>query len=355
MSLNIREIKRRQKSIGNIGQIARAMELVSVTKMRRSQRIALLSRPYAKAALTVLRNIKQKTDISKSFFFGGDKIDGAVNTVNNIKRTAILLITTDRGLCGGLNTNVFRKAEKLIMDLLKENDPVRNQKNQDFVVKPVEAINSVNNENSLNGLISNGVDFIVIGKKGEEWCKRRKLNIIKTFNNFGDYVDVFETQPVSEFLINIFKEKKYDKIFAVYTNFISALKQEAMSRMILPLAEKELQEIIDSIIPQSGKFSDEAKLNDAITDTELKWDFEYKFEPKAEEILNGILYSLVEAEIYYIILENNASEHSARRMAMRNAYDNSDEMLSNLNLTYNKARQAGITQELSEIAAGANT
>lgn len=334
-----REIKRRQKSIGNIGQIARAMELVSVTKMRRSQRIALLSRPYAKAALTILRNIKQKTDISKSYFFGGDKIDGTLSTVENkngsiksaSKKTIILLITTDKGLCGGLNTNVFRKVEKLISDIEHEG--------------------AISKLGSATAKLD--IDFVVIGRKGEEWCRRKKLNVIKVFNNFGDYVDIQETAPVSEFIINIFKEKKYAQIFAVYTNFISALKQEAVSRLILPLNEKELQEIIDSIIPKSGKFSDEQKIGATLTGNE--WDFEYKFEPYAEEILNGILRSLVETEIYYIILENNASEHSARRMAMRNAYDNSDEMLRNLNLTYNKARQAAITQELTEIAAGVNS
>lgn len=341
-----REIKRRQKSIGNIGQMARAMELVSVIKMRRSQRIALMSRPYAKAALTVLRNIKQKTDVSLSYFFGGEKIDGIRSIVKSEQKTAILLITTDKGLCGGLNTNVFRKAEKLISDLELE------YKEEDAVSK-------------FGGRTAKlDIDFVVVGKKGEEWCRRKKLNVIKTFNNFGDFVEPSETAPVSEFLINIFskglvfggKEKKYAQIFAVYTNFISALKQEAVSRKILPLDEKELNEVINGIAPQSGKFSDEVNFHDAITELShtTGWDFEYKFEPKAEEILDGILYSLVESEIYYIILENNASEHSARRMAMRNAYENADDMLKSLILTYNKTRQAGITQELTEIAAGAN-
>lgn len=334
MPLNIRDIKRRQKSIGNIGQMAKAMELVSVTKMRRSQRVALSSRPYTKAALEVLRNIKQKTDILKSYFFSGNEINGTSGIVKNGQKMAILLITTDKGLCGGLNTNVFRKTEKLITDL--------------------------NCGSLTSATFCESFDFIVIGKKGEEWCRRKNFNVIKSFNNFGDYADIQYTVPISEFIINIFlkrysfdeKEKKYDKIFAVYTNFISALKQEAVSRLILPLNEKELQEIIDSIIPKSGKFSDEQKISDTFAGN--KWDFEYKFEPKAEEILDGILYSLIEAEIYYIILENNASEHSARRMAMKNAYENSNEILRNLSLTYNKARQAGITQELTEIASGAN-
>lgn len=323
MALNIRDIKRRQKSIGNIGQIARAMELVSVTKMRRSQRAALNSRPYAKAALTILRNIKQKMDVSLSYFFGRYKIDGTRSTVKNGQKIAILLITTDKGLCGGLNTNVFRKAEKLISEFSALGEPK---------------------------------NFIVIGKKGEEWCGRKNFNVIKSFNNFGDFVDILETAPVSEFLINIFEN--YGKIFAVYTNFITALKQEAVSRLILPIDEKALQEIIDSVVPEAGKFSE---LNDTNSDLNYgsavsvtQYDFEYKFEPRVEEILDGILYSLIEAEIYYIILEHNASEHSARRMAMRNAYENADDMLSNLNLTYNKARQAGITQEISEIASAAN-
>lgn len=331
MALNIRDIKRRQKSVKNIGQMARAMELVSVTKMRKSQRVALASRPYSRAALKILRNISQKMDASKSYFFGN------VQTWTcdvQVKKTAILLITTDKGLCAGLNTNVFRKAEKLISGFIKN-----------------------------TGSATSCEDFIVIGKKGEEWCRRKNFNVIKSFNNFGDYVEVSEITSVSEFLINIFRGGEYTQIFAVYTNFISALKQEAVSRKILPLNEKELNEIIDSIVPAYGKFSDSdfqvSSFNSAsakaTADKQVSsFDFEYKFEPKAEEVLDEVLYSLVETEIYYIILENNASEHSARRMAMRNAYENADEMLSDLTLTYNKARQAGITQELSEIAAGAN-
>lgn len=313
-----REIKRRKKSISNIGQIARAMELVSVTKMRKSQRVALLSRPYTKAALMILKSIKQKADISLSCFFG--KAENEVyGFAEKEKMAAILLITTDKGLCAGLNTNIFRKAEKLIAELSVSSDLKK-------------------------------IDFVVVGKKGEEWCARKKLNVIKSFNNFGDFIDIYDTKPVSEFLINIFGN--YEKIFAVYTNFISALKQDAAARLILPLSEKSLQEVIDSIVPQSGKFS-ELK-NESQNSLDNRYDFEYKFEPKAEEILDGILYSLIESEIYYIILEHNASEHSARRMAMRNAYESADDMLHNLNLTYNKARQAGITQEISEIASAAN-
>lgn len=311
MALNIRDIKRRQKSIGNIGQIARAMELVSVTKMRRSQRAALSSRPYTKKALEILRNISKKVSADHSRFLEKKESE----------KTAVLLITTDKGLCGGLNTNIFRKTEKLI-----------------------------------DGTTSTDSDFIVIGKKGEEWCRRKNLNVIKSFNNFGDFVDILETVPVSEFIINIFGN--YGKIFAVYTNFITALKQEAASRFILPLTEKSLQEIIDSVVPEAGKFSElkdmDSDLDYGCRTSVAQYDFEYKFEPRVEEILDGILYSLIEAEIYYIILEHNASEHSARRMAMRNAYENADEMLNNLNLTYNKARQAGITQEISEIASAAN-
>lgn len=318
-----REIKGRQKSIGNIGQIARAMELVSVTKMRRSQLVALNSRPYTKAALEILKNISAKTDLSKSYFFGNFQNE---DEKLKPKKTAVILSTTDKGLCGGLNTNIFRKTEKL-----------------------------------LEGMDLNNVDFIVIGKKGAEWCRRKNLNVIKTFFNFGDYIAIKETRAVSDFVINLFQEGKYIKIFAVYTNFASALKQEAVFRVLLPVREESLKEIINEITPKYGKFSAGGDLGNQISENfsgsaarKKEWDFEYKFEPKVEEILDEVIMSLVEAEIYYIILENNASEHSARRMAMKNAYENADEMLEELNLTYNKARQAGITQEIAEIAAGAN-
>jgi F-type H+-transporting ATPase subunit gamma len=311
--LNTKDIKRRRKSISNIGQIAKAMEVVSVTKMRRSQAIALATRPYAKEAMEILKTISQRTDPSFSYFL----------EQRPEQRIAVLLISADKGLCGGLNSNIFRKAEELLPQY----------------------------QNSQ-------VDFIVIGKKGAEWCERKKLNVIKSFFSFGDYVDFEQTTPVSEFIIGIFRARKYDAVWTIYTNFLSALKQEATAKMILPLKEESLKEIITAIVPTYGRFAN-ANYGDSTSITteieplkKFRWEFEYKFEPDIKLILDDLLYNLTQVEIYYVILESNASEHSARRMAMKNASDNAENIITDLNLLYNKARQAAITREISEIAAG---
>ena len=303
---NTKDIKRRRKSISNIGQIAKAMEVVSVTKMRRSQAIALATRPYAKEAMEILKTISQRTDPAFSYFL----------EQRPEQKIAVLLISADKGLCGGLNSNIFRKTEEI-----------------------------------LNQHADSQIDFVVIGKKGAQWCERKKLNVVKSFFSFGDYVDFEQTAPVSEFIINIFRARKYDAVFAIYTNFLSALKQEATAKMVLPLKEESLKEIIASIVPTYGRFTENQK-NEIITAEEFKWEFEYKFEPDMKLILDDLLYNLTQVEIYYVILESNASEHSARRMAMKNASDNAENIIKDLNLLYNKARQAAITQEISEIAAG---
>ncbi|OGZ32223.1 MAG: ATP synthase F1 subunit gamma [Candidatus Portnoybacteria bacterium RIFCSPLOWO2_12_FULL_39_9] len=317
MALNTKDIKRRKKSISNIGQIAKAMEIVSVTKMRRSQAIALATRPYTKEAMEILKTISQRTDPAFSYFL----------EQRPEQKIAVLLISADKGLCGGLNSNIFRKTEEL-----------------------------------LTKYPSSAVDFVVIGKKGAQWCERKKLNVIKSFFSFGDYVDFKETLPVSEFIIDVFRAREYDAVWAVYTNFLSALKQETTAKLILPLKEEGLKEIIAAIVPVYGRFANTnyGGSTSIVVEVEppkeppkeFKWEFEYKFEPDIKVILDDLLYNLTQVEIYYVILESNASEHSARRLAMKNASDNAENIITDLNLLYNKARQAAITQEISEIAAG---
>jgi len=324
-----KDIKRRKKSISNIGQIAKAMEVVSATKMRRSQRIALDTRPYVRSAMEVLKTVSQKTDPEESYFFGRNALNAQYPTIEATKKIAVLLISTDKGLCGGLNTNVFRKTEELLMWL---SDSAENNSSEK----------------------SPRIDFITVGKKANEWCKRKNFNMIKSFLNFGDYAIFEETTPLSEFIIALFREK-HDAVYAVYTNFLSALQQEAIYRQILPLKEERLKEIIAGIVPTYGRFAgDGSPISnlEAEFPPNFKWNFEYKFEPNIKIVLEHLLQTFVQIMIYYIILESNASEHSARRMAMKNARDNAENILKELNLSYNKARQAAITQEISEIARG---
>ncbi len=173
--------------------------------------------------------------------------------------------------------------------------------------------------------------------------------MVAVFFGFGDYADISETSAVSQFLLDCQKEKKYQRISSFYNKFISTLKQKSMSHEITPFNFEILKEVAKEIIPENGRYSD---LKNEFLQTEGQ-NYEYIFEPSPEKVLENLLPELFEIIIHYIILEANASEHSARMMAMKNASENTKDILRELNLSYNKARQANITRELSEISAGA--
>ncbi len=300
-----REIRRRMRSIENTKQITRAMEAVSATKMRRSQEFALAARPYAESALQLLGNIGQKI-VRKSH---------PLLERRRGKDVCLVVITSDKGLCGGYNSAVLRKAQEYL------------------------------NKNSEN----KNIEVIAIGKKARDYFKFRGYEGAEEFIGFGDFIKLEETMPVADIILTDWQEKKYSKIVCVFTNFISTLRQEAVVRQILPITKKGIKEIVESIIPVSGKYAEPRTSN-----SELRTEFNYRylFEPSKEKVLNELLPLLVDIQIHYMILEANASEHSARMVAMKSASENAEEILEELNLTYNKARQAAITQEITEVTAG---
>lgn len=299
-------IKNRIKSTKSIKQITKAMEAVSAVKMRKSEQTALRARPYALASLEVLRNLTAKldSDISTLSPLLQSPID---------KPACLLVITSDKGLAGSFNTNILRKAQRI----LKEN--------------PL-------------------VEIIAVGKKGRDFLSRRGGNIVAEFTGAGDFVDLFETLPISEFVKKGFIEGRWNTVTALYTNFLSALKQEVVARQILPFNFQSLTSIVEGIIPTKGKYANMPGVIGSDKHTEES----YVFEPSPNEVLSELLPTLLEIEIHHAVLEGNASEHSSRMVAMRNASENAGELIDGLTLEYNKARQAQITKELTEITAGAS-
>ena len=294
-----RDIKRRIQSVKNTRQITKAMEMVAASKMKKSQEAALMARPYAEAALNLLENVGESVEPQKYFLLEN----------REKKNICLFVVTSDKGLCGGLNSGVLKKALEVIKD----------------------------NENR-----GRKVSIVAIGKKAEQFFRKTKNEIIAIFDEIGDSVELRETLPISKLLIDDFRNRKFDKVKAIYTNFVSTLKQEPKVKTILPITKRSLEETVEDI----------EAIEDMVEKGSGSGNVEYKFEPSPEEVLCKLLPNLIEIQSYHIILESNASEHSARMVAMKNATDNARDMLEDLNLSYNYIRQQKITQEMSEITAG---
>ena len=301
-------IKQRIKSVKNTSQITKAMEVVSATKMRRSQQFALAARPYSVASLEMMQNLLRRTPVLPPILLERE-----------IKNKALLIITSDKGLAGAFNANVLRKAEGWVAGELK--------KNTEFSV-------------------------ITVGKKSKDYFVRSPTSnrVVRSFFQFGDYTDLSETLPIANLLLTGFQNGQWDSVDAVYTHFRTTLLQETVLKKILPATEVGLEDAVASILPERGRY---ANLQPTTYNLQPRYNYEYKFEPSPTEILETLVPQLIKMHIHHIILESNASEHSARMVAMKNASDNARELIGDLTLAFNKARQANITRELVEITAGA--
>jgi F-type H+-transporting ATPase subunit gamma len=299
-----RAIKNRIKSTKNIKQITKAMEAVSAVKMRKSEVVALKARPYALSALEIFKGLSARLDNNISNL-------SPLLEQNKSKKIGLVVITSDKGLAGSFNTNVLRKALEILKD-----------KKDEF-------------------------ELITVGKKGKDFLGRRGFSIAKDFLGAGDFVELEETRPISIFIKEGFLNKRWSKVILLYTNFMSALKQETITREMLPFSFESISKIVDGITPDRGRY---ANMPSFIGQKEK--GLTYKFEPDPVTVLNELLPALLEIEVHHAILEANASEHSSRMVAMKNASENAGELIGELTLVYNKARQAQITKELTEITAG---
>jgi F-type H+-transporting ATPase subunit gamma len=280
-----REIRRRIRSVRNISQITRAMEMVSAAKMRKAQQRVLASRPYSERIQAVIGDLASL------------KIDGTETAAfplleqREVRKSAVILVTPDKGLTGSMNANLIRRASRYILS--EANVPV---------------------------------EVIAAGKKGRDFMVRSRQDVVAEFTALGDNVSFNDIRPIVEVALEDFTAGKVDAVFVIFPRFVNTLNQTPEVRQILPIARPE----------GAGEYND------------------YIFEPSPQEVLNALLPRFVEVQVYQAILESIASEHSARMVAMRNASQNAKDLVAELSLTYNKARQTQITREVSEIAAGAN-
>ncbi|MSU54286.1 MAG: ATP synthase F1 subunit gamma [Candidatus Staskawiczbacteria bacterium] len=305
---NVQDLKKRLKSIGNINKITKAMELVAATKMRRAQEIALASRPYAFAALDLLANVSLlNTDLPELL------------KARKVEKTLFVLVASDKGLAGAFNSSVFKKFESV------------------YKTSKDQAV------------------FVTVGEKAFNYVSKKRLTVIKKFTNVGDFTTTEQVQPLADFLVAGYLAGDFDKVTVFSTHFRSALKQESLTREVLPITFESLQQTVKDIIPDKGKFADlikEQQINFVPSKDVIN---EYLVEPSAKEVLADLAKHLFFMQMYHLILEANASEHAARRMAMKTASDNAGELKQALNLQYNKVRQSAITNQIIEIIAGAES
>ena len=282
---SFREIRGRIRSVKNISQITRAMEMVAASRMRRAISRVTATRPYSERIGAVIANLAGGAGTSE----GDDKFP--LLDQRPIKRVAIILVTTDKGLCGALNSNVIRRASRYIL-----------------------------NEAGVP------VEVIAVGKKGRDFMVRYRRDVVAEFTTLGDYPTLAQVSPIAQVAVDDFISGKVDAVYLIYTRFINTLSQRPEMQQLLPVQAPE----------QAA-----ATTGDVI------------FEPSAGAVLNALLPRYVDQQVYRAILESVASEQSARMVAMRNATDNARDLVSELTLSLNKARQARITNEVSEISAGA--
>jgi len=299
MPVQTKTIKARIKSVGNIKKITRAMEMVAASKMRKSTDKALATREYWHLALEILANIASQ-----------QVIDHPLVRKTTGDRSLMVIISSNKGLCGGYNVNLFRAIDKY----LSEN------KNEKF-------------------------DFITIGKYAEKFARKKEGQIIGSFVEFSDDLEMSEISGLKKMVIDEFVGPKYKRVKMAYTHYVSAMNSLPRVHQLLPIDPKKLQTIVDELVFQGD--GDQAK---KIDKKSLSY---YLFEPDEEGVVSKVLPTLTGIRLYQSLLDGAASEHSSRMMAMRSATDSANEMEEELTLSFNQARQAAITQEISEIAAGA--
>ena len=285
-----RDIRRRIRSVKNTAQITKAMQMVAAAKMRKAQQAALAGRPYADLMNDVLANAAARTAVFKH----------PLMEVRPVRKRAIILVSTDRGLCGALNSNLFREAAK----------------------------------SDLN----NTTAFITAGRKAAQFIARTRRSLAAEFT-YKDTPQFGEARAISKFAQDLFLKGEVDAVDILFTNYISTLTQQSKVVPFLPIGKIEAVRAGHGGAPEPGPLS-------PVTTTDI-----FNFEPDETTVLGALLPHSLSFRVYQILLEARASEHSARMVAMKNATDNAQQLIKGLTLEYNKLRQSNITKELLEIAS----
>jgi F-type H+-transporting ATPase subunit gamma len=286
-----REIRNKIKSVKNTQKITRAMEMVAASKMRRAQERMKKARPYGEKIRNVAAHMSRAyTEYRHPFLIERD----------TVKRIGIIVVTSDKGLCGGLNTNVLRMAVSKMKTWEAEGEQI---------------------------------EVCCIGNKGLGFMNRMGANVISHVVSLGDAPDLERLIGAIKILLDGYNQDRFDRVYLFYTRFINTMKQEPVMEQLLPLSDERL------------------RASDGPTGQRGVWD--YIYEPEAKPVIDDVMVRYVEALIYQALTENIASEQSARMVAMKAASDNAGNVINELTLIYNKSRQAAITKELSEIVGGA--
>lgn len=300
-----RDIKRRIKGVKSTGKITRAMEMISAVKMRKAVQSVLAIRPFALSAIELLEQLSVATK----------EDNHPLLKVRPVKKELYIVITSNRGLCGAFNTQVARKLKQILSE-----DTDREQV------------------------------FITIGKKGEMMLRRLEKEIIASFPDIAAAPTVEGMRGVSRVIIDEFEAERVDRVVMIYTDYISVMTQEVKVRGLLPVAIKDTRKALNEIT--SVATSDDKMASEAGHVARVATVAEYAIEPSPKKVLWKMIPRLIEMELYHAVLESNASQESARMMAMRNATDAAKDMVSDLTLAYNQVRQGKITQEIAELSAG---
>jgi F-type H+-transporting ATPase subunit gamma len=297
---SLKDIRGRIGSVRNIAQITRAMEMVAASRMKRAQDAILAARPYSDELTSALRRVAGAMGVTED--------TDPLLARRPVRRVGLIVITTDRGLAGSLNANAVRAVLRWIGQRL-EGRP--SSPDAEAETDRIE------------------VEAITVGRKGRDALRRAGIPIAAHFPGLGDRPSFGDVTPLARIVTEDFVAGKYDEIAIAYSTFVTTLSQKPQIQRVLPVVQPEME-------------ADEERTND-----------EYLFEPSPEAVLNRLLPHYVAINIYRAVLENNASEQSARMIAMRNSTDNANELIEDLTLVYNKTRQATITREMIEIASGA--
>ncbi len=293
----LKQVKNKIIATKKTGQVTKAMEAVSAVKMRKSQERAFVGRPYVRSALNILSRLSSSQDgLSHPFA-----------EVRPAGKHLLVMVTSDKGLAGSVNSAVQKRVDEIIG-------------------------------------AGDDVEILAIGRKAVEYAAREKVTLLGDYINVADSVSLSEVTSIADKVLSLYESPKYQKVSIIYQNFLSTFEQVPTLRAVLPLNPDEIKLMMEGIKPKSGKWSEIENSVGTPTD--------YLVEPSSEEVLNTLIPQLVGIIIYHALLESKASEHSARMVAMKNATDKSKEVIKSLTIKYNKARQATITAEVSEITAG---
>lgn len=293
----LKQIKNKIVATLKTGKVTKAMEAVSAVKMRKSQQKAFAGRPYVHSAVRILARLSESNE-GQEHPFVQKKESG---------KTLVVIVTSDKGLAGSVNSAVLKKADELFK-------------------------------------MHTDIETICIGRKATEFVHRQKKEVLSSFTNISDNVVLADVYEMASQIVGKYSTGDFSHVYVLYQNFISTFEQEPTQRQVLPLDPAEIQFILQGIKPKHGKFSE----NDDVQDAHIS----YTIEPSPEEVLNTLIPQLIQIMLYHALIESKACEHSARMVAMKNATDKSKELAKALTLKFNKQRQAAITAEVSEITGG---